>query len=237
MSKLILVVEDEHDLAEVLRYNLEKEGYRTRVAQTGRTALEEAKREPYPDLVLLDLMLPDLSGTEICRTLRADASTASMPIIMCTARTDEVDRIVGFELGADDYIAKPFSVREVLLRVRAVLRRLKPNEETAASPSRLAVGSIGIDVDAHRAWVEEEEVHLTPLEFKLLLTLVTRRGRVQTRDRLLEDVWDYNTDVTTRTVDTHVKRLREKLGTAGPLIQTVRGVGYRCSGEVNGPSR
>ena len=232
MSKLILIVEDEHDLAEVLRYNLEKEGYRTRVAHTGRAALEETKREPLPDLVLLDLMLPDLSGTEICRTLRANSATAAMPIIMCTARTDEVDRIVGFELGADDYIAKPFSVREVLLRVRAVLRRLKPDGEAVSSSSRLSIGSVGIDVEAHRAWVEDEEVHLTPLEFKLLLTLVSRRGRVQTRDRLLEDVWDYNTDVTTRTVDTHVKRLREKLGSAGPVIQTVRGVGYRCSGEA-----
>ena len=227
MAKLILIVEDEPDLAEVLRYSLEKEGYATRVAPTGGEALIQAAQAPRPELVLLDLMLPDMSGTEVCRRLRADTEFGSTPIIMVTARDDEIDRIVGFELGADDYVTKPFSVRELTLRVRAVLRRSETSDEPQRD--RLTAGRITVDLDAHRAWIDDEETQLTPLEFKLLTTLVGRRGRVQTRDRLLEDVWGYNLDVTTRTVDTHVKRLREKLGAAGAIIETVRGVGYRCA--------
>ena len=227
MGHVILIVEDEPDLAEVVRYSAEKEGFSPRVALTGQRALELASEEPSPDLVLLDLMLPDMSGIEICRRLRADPKTAQVPIIMVTARDDEIDRIVGFEVGADDYVTKPFSVRELILRVRAVLRRRASPSEDART--RLSAGQVRVDMDAHRVWASEQELQLTPLEFKLLTTLIQRRGRVQTRERLLQDVWEYSVDVTTRTVDTHVKRLREKLGEAGSVIETVRGIGYRCA--------
>ena len=227
MTELILIVEDEPDLAEVVRYSLEKEGYETRVAMTGKEALEGAAQEPRPDLVLLDLMLPDMSGVEICRTMRADGALKGVPIIMVTARDDEIDRIVGFEVGADDYVTKPFSVRELMLRIRAVLRRKGALQD--AEHRRLKAGQVTVDMEAYRVWSNDIELQLTPLEFKLLTTLMQRRGRVQTRDRLLEDVWEYNADVTTRTVDTHVKRLREKLGDAGSIIETVRGIGYRCT--------
>ena len=227
MSELILIVEDEPDLVEVLRYSLEKEGYSTRIGMSGQEALAQAEREPRPDLVLLDLMLPDMSGTEICRRLRSDPRMSRTPIIMVTALDDEIDRIVGFELGADDYVTKPFSVRELLLRVRAVLRR--GASDAAEVRHRLSAGQIEVDMEAFRAWSSGVEVQLTPLEFKLLTTLLQRRGRVQSRDRLLEDVWEYSADVTTRTVDTHVKRLREKLGSGGEVIETVRGFGYRCA--------
>mgnify|MGYP001063179981 CR=1 FL=1 len=227
MGQVVLIVEDEPDLAEILRYSLDKEGYVTRVATNGQEALVHAHTEPRPDLVLLDLMLPDMSGNEICRTLKGDPEMLRTPIIMVTARDDEIDRIVGFELGADDYVTKPFSVRELLLRVRAVLRRSA--SEAEASRTRLVAGAVSVDLEGHRVWAEDVELQLTPLEFKLLVTLLQRRGRVQTRDRLLEDVWEYSADVTTRTVDTHVKRLREKLGDAGSVIETVRGIGYRCA--------
>jgi two-component system phosphate regulon response regulator PhoB len=227
MGQVVLIVEDEPDLAEIVRYSLEKEGYLTRVAANGQEALVHAQTEPRPDLVLLDLMLPDMSGNEICRTLKGDPEMLRTPIIMVTARDDEIDRIVGFELGADDYVTKPFSVRELLLRVRAVLRRSA--REPEASHTCLVAGAVSVDLEAHRVWTGDVELQLTPLEFKLLVTFLQRRGRVQTRDRLLEDVWGYNVDVTTRTVDTHVKRLRVKLGDAGSVIETVRGIGYRCA--------
>jgi two-component system phosphate regulon response regulator PhoB len=175
--------------------------------------------------VILDLMLPGVAGTEICRQLKANARTASLPVIMLTARSDEVDRVVGFELGADDYITKPFSVRELVLRVKAILRRGAPAD---AAP-REQVGPIRVDREAHRAFVDGEEVDLTALEFKLLETFMARVGRVQTREQLLRDVWDMAGDLQTRTVDTHVKRLREKLGSGRDLIETVRGLGYRMS--------
>jgi two-component system phosphate regulon response regulator PhoB len=176
-----------------------------------------------PDLVLLDLMLPDVEGTEVCRRLRADPKTKGIPIMMLTAKGDEVDRVVGFEIGADDYVTKPFSVRELLLRVRAVLRRGTEPRESGT----IQVGVLTIDGEAHRVFVEGREVALTALEFRLLSMLAGRRGRVQTREVLLNEVWGLHLNVETRTVDTHVKRLREKLGAAGGLIQTVRGVGYR----------
>ena len=222
----ILVVEDEKDLQEVLAYNLRQAGHTAVVVGTGREALA-AIPEQRPDLVLLDLMLPDVSGIEICRKLKGDPATRDLPIVMVTAKGDEVDRVVGFELGADDYVVKPYSLRELLLRVDAVLRRTSPAAGPVGSRGVLLFGKLRVDRDAHRVWVDEEEITLTALELRLLSTLLERRGRVQSRPALLDDVWGMSGEVTTRTVDTHVKRLREKLGGAGPYIETVRGVGYR----------
>lgn len=228
MSALILIIEDEADLVTNLEYNLQKEGYRTRSALTGREGLETLNQEPTPDLVLLDLMLPDVPGTEVCRQIRQHDRTKTTPVIFLTAKSEEVDRIVGFEIGADDYMTKPFSVRELALRIRAVLRRAQ-SEESVESES-LRFGLLKIDKAAHRVWIREEEIPLTALEFRLLLTFLSRRGRVQTREKLLDDVWGIQADVTTRTVDTHVKRLRQKLGELGNYVETIRGVGYRfCS--------
>jgi len=224
MSGLILVVDDEKDLVSTLEYNLQREGYETRVATSGRDALAALDDGPLPSLVVLDLMLPDLSGTEVCRTLRASPRTRGIPVLMLTAKGEEIDRVVGFEVGADDYMVKPFSVRELLLRVAAILRRVKPDED---GETQLEFGVLRVDPGGHRAWVGDDEVALTALEFKLMTTFLTRKGRVQTRDTLLSDVWGIDAEVTTRTVDTHVKRLREKLGTAGAYIETIRGVGYR----------
>jgi len=230
-QETILIVEDERDLAATLEYNLKKEGYETRVAYNGRDALELANRNPRPHLVLLDLMLPDMSGIEVCRRLRASSSLCDISILMLTAKGEEIDRIVGFEVGADDYMVKPFSVRELLLRIRAVLRRLEPSRSaSSAAPSKF--GTLTVDESAHRAWVDEEEVVLTALEFKLLTTFLSRKGRVQTRETLLIDVWEMHGDLSTRTVDTHVKRLREKLGSASNYIETVRGVGYRFKANL-----
>jgi two-component system phosphate regulon response regulator PhoB len=224
MSGLILVVDDERDLVSTLEYNLQKEGYQTRSALTGREALEAAELQPIPDLILLDLMLPDLPGSEVCRKLRASERLAHVPIVMLTAKGEEIDRVVGFEVGADDYVVKPFSVRELMLRVRAILKRSSPDHP---EEDVLVFGRLRVDRGGHRAWVDDVEVALTALEFRLLATFIERKGRVQTRDALLSDVWGIDADVTTRTVDTHVKRLREKLGAAGKYIETLRGVGYR----------
>jgi two-component system phosphate regulon response regulator PhoB len=220
----ILVVEDEPDIQEVLDYNLRRDGHEVTLTSTAKEGLRLA-RDRRPDLILLDLMLPDGSGTELCKTLRQDATMRGVRVMMLTAKGEEIDRELGFELGADDYIVKPFSVRELLLRVQSVLRRAG-TEETGGG-EMLLFGMLRVDRAAHRVWVDGHEVELTALEFKLLLTLHDRRNRVQTRDALLSDVWKIDADVTTRTVDTHVKRLREKLGAAGVYIQTVRGVGYR----------
>jgi len=221
---LVLVIEDEVDLATTLEYNLRAEGFTVRLAHSGRQGLASATAEPLPDVIVLDLMLPDLSGTEICRKLREGDRTRDIPVVMCTAKGEEIDRVVGFEVGADDYVVKPYSVRELILRIRALLRRAHRVE---GEPSLIRFGRLKIDRDAHRAWVDEVEVGLTALEFRLLHAFLARRGRVQTRDALLSDVWGIEADVTTRTVDTHVKRLREKLGEAGAYIETLRGVGYR----------
>ncbi|HWU88983.1 MAG TPA: response regulator transcription factor [Kofleriaceae bacterium] len=221
---LVLVIEDEVDLATTVEYNLRAEGFQVRLAHTGRQGLAAATADPLPDVVVLDLMLPDLSGTEICRRLRDQERTRDIPVIMCTAKGEEIDRVVGFEVGADDYIVKPFSVRELILRIRALLRRVNRVE---GEPSLIRFGRLKIDRDAHRAWVDDAEIGLTALEFRLLHAFMSRKGRVQTRDALLSDVWGIEAEVTTRTVDTHVKRLREKLGDAGMYIETLRGVGYR----------
>ena len=217
----ILVIEDEADLRDVLEYNLVNEGHRVTLAATGEAGLRLAK-ETRPEIVLLDLMLPDMAGTAICKALRRDPATQDARVIIVSAKGEEIDRVVGFELGADDYVTKPFSVRELLLRVSAVLRR----SEVPPAGS-LDLGELSIDRSAHRVSVEGAEVLLTMLEFKLLVTLAERQNRVQTRGVLLSDIWGIEADITTRTVDTHVKRLREKLGVAGRYIETVRGVGYR----------
>lgn len=221
----ILVVEDELDLQEILEYNLTQAGHQVHVVANGTEALRAA-REERPDVILLDLMLPDIPGTEVCKELKKDPRTQGVHVVMVTAKGEEIDRVVGFEIGADDYIVKPFSVRELILRVQAVLRR-RPAEQGPARVVRF--GPLKVDREAHRAWIDDSEVDLTALEFRLLTTLESRRNRVQTRERLLSDVWGIDADVTTRTVDTHVKRLREKLGNAAKYIETVRGVGYRFS--------
>jgi two-component system phosphate regulon response regulator PhoB len=229
MAERILVVDDEPDLLELVRVNLRQAGFEVETAETGRAALERLHRT-VPDLVVLDLMLPDVSGTEICRRLRSEPELAELPIIMLTARADEVDRVVGLELGADDYVTKPFSPRELTLRVRAVLRRRQPTQPCDA----LAHGVLRLDSARHRCFVDEAEVPLTAKEFDLLRTLMARPGRVLTRDQLLDEVWGTDIAVTTRTIDTHLKRLREKLGPASDLIETVRGVGYRFAEAPEG---
>jgi two-component system phosphate regulon response regulator PhoB len=225
MGSRILVVEDEADLAELVAFNLRGEGHQAAVVHDGATALAEIQRNP-PDLVVLDVMLPDISGIEVCRRLRRKPETIRLPVIMLTARSDEVDRVVGFEVGADDYLAKPFSPRELVLRVEAILRRTVAGADVEG-PQVIVLGDLRIDVPAHRVEVAGEEIALTALEFRLLLDLAMRAGRVQSRDALLERVWGYAPNVETRTVDTHVKRLREKLGSGAKHIETVRGVGYR----------
>jgi two-component system phosphate regulon response regulator PhoB len=221
----ICIVEDETAIAEVLQYNLEKEGFQIEVRDRGDEALAAIRAE-LPDLVVVDLMLPGMDGLELTRALKGDPSTARVPIVMLTARSEEIDRIVGLELGADDYIGKPFSPREVVLRVKAVLRRARPARPEAADDA-LTVGAIRLDVPGHRLVVDGGEVALTATEFRLLKALMERRGRVQTRSRLLTDVWGYAEDIDSRTVDTHIRRLRRKLGGEADRIETVIGVGYR----------
>jgi two-component system, OmpR family, phosphate regulon response regulator PhoB len=229
----IVIIEDEPDLQEVLGYNLRAAGHEVVPALRAQDGMRLI-RERRPDLVLLDLMLPDLPGTEVIKAIRQDAQTRDLPVIMLTAKNEEVDRVVGFEIGADDYVAKPFSTRELLLRIQAILRRgIKP---AAASSGKLSFGVLEVDLDAHRVFIAGQEVELTMLEFKLLVTLYQQRNRVQTRARLLSDVWEMKSDISTRTVDTHVKRLREKLGAAGDYIETVRGVGYRFAGREDEPT-
>ncbi len=220
----VLLVDDERDLLSLLDFNLRAAGFETLLATTGEQALIQLRRR-VPDIVLLDLMLPDVSGTEVCRQIKADPRTRHVPVVMLTAKGDELDRVVGFEVGADDYVTKPFSVRELVLRLKAVARRAGGGRSAERPPE--SVGPIRVDVDAHRAFVDDAEVQLTPLEFRLLTTFMARLGRVQSREQLLEDVWEMSSEVETRTVDTHVKRLREKLGSGRDLLETVRGIGYR----------
>jgi two-component system phosphate regulon response regulator PhoB len=221
--KTILIIEDEKDLAELVAFNLEKEGYRPLLAADGISGLEKA-RTGLPDLILLDLMLPGLPGTELCKILKSNGTTARIPIIMLTAKGEEIDRVVGFEVGADDYVVKPFSTRELLLRVKAVLRRARPE---AAAAETITIGAVSIDTGSHTVTVAGKRAELTSIEFKLLLNLAERPGRMQSRDQLLRNVWGYSYAGDTRTVDTHVTRLRTKLGEAGELIRTVRGFGYK----------
>ena len=227
MSRKVLIVEDEFDFGSVVAMNLRHAGFETIVARSGEMAIAEAHRH-HPDIVLLDLMLPDIPGTEVCRRLKSDATTRAVPVIMVTARGEEIDRVVGLELGADDYVVKPVSMRELVLRVNAVLRRASPQEGPVPS---LTVGMLRVDGPGHRVFVGETGVVLTALEFRLLVGLATNRGRVLSREALLDSVWGMRADIETRTVDTMMKRLRDKLGAAGRYVETVRGVGYRFSDQ------
>ena len=224
MSQRILLIEDEPDIRKTLEYNISREGFDV----VSASSLSDGKKQLDSlsfSLILLDLMLPDGSGLDLCREIKSDKEKLSTPIIILTAKDDEVDKVVGFELGADDYVTKPFSVRELILRIKAVLKRGERKQENLEVQRQF--GELIIDVDSHEVFVNNESVTLTALEFKLLRQLVDRRGRVQSRDQLLSDVWGYSADVTTRTVDTHIKRLREKLGSMGKYVQTIRGVGYK----------
>jgi two-component system phosphate regulon response regulator PhoB len=224
MSHRILVVDDEPDITALVAYHLARSGYRVSTAGNGQDALKAA-REERPDIVVLDLMLPGVSGYEVLRELRQRRETADVGVILLTARREEADRVKGLTLGADDYLTKPFSPQELTLRVAALLRRLAA--PAVAAGSALVVGPLTIDRGAHRVTLHGEEVPLTATEFKLLLTLAERRGRVQTRPQLLETVWEAQPDIQTRTVDMHVQRLRSKLGEVGEMIETIRGFGYR----------
>jgi two-component system phosphate regulon response regulator PhoB len=236
-DRRVLVIEDEPDLRELLTYNLEAAGLRVQAADKGLDGLA-AVNGFAPDVVLLDLMLPDIPGTEVCRRIRAGEAAERQPaIMMLTAKGDEIDRVVGFELGADDYVVKPFSVRELVLRVNAILRargRAPAADRPAAAATtrrRYIVGPLQVDVEGYHVFVQRQEVHVSAMEMRLLIYLIEHRGRVRSREDLLEDVWGYKPGVSTRTVDTHVKRLRDKLGVAGSLVETVRGTGYRLSSD------
>ena len=227
MASRILIIEDEPDIRKTIDYNLSKESFE--VFQAASIAEgEQAIQQHKPDLVILDLMLPDGSGLTLCRDIKSDPATKNTLVILLTAKADELDRVIGFELGADDYVTKPFSVRELILRVKAILKRRASEERQPADPS-YTFGALTLNLEAHQVFINDLEVGFTALEFRLLKHLIDRKGRVQSRDQLLEEVWGYSAEVTTRTVDTHIKRLREKLGSVGEYIQTIRGVGYRFS--------
>jgi len=219
----ILVVDDEPDAVELVQFNLKGAGYDVVTAADGTEALKKA-RTFSPDLIVLDLMIPDVDGLEVCKILRRDSATAAIPIIMLTAKAGEIDRVLGLELGADDYVTKPFSPRELVLRVKSLLRRGQANGKAA---EQVHLGDLFIDIPRHLVTVAGKRVDLTVTEFRLLSTLAQRRGRVQSRELLLRDVWEYDNLIDTRTVDTHMRRLREKLGKAARFLDTVRGVGYR----------
>lgn len=225
MNAKILVVDDEPDALELVRFNLKNAGFEVVTAADGAQAVKKA-RALLPDLILLDIMLPEVDGMEACKLLRRDPATTAIPIVMLTAKAAEIDRVLGLELGADDYVTKPFSPRELVLRVKAVLRRGKSAETKS---EQFQFGDLAIDIARHEVRVSDQPVELTATEFKLLTVLAERRGRVQSRDKLLQDVWEYDNLIDTRTVDTHVRRLREKLGPAAKYIDTVRGVGYRLA--------
>ena len=220
----ILVIEDEPDIRRNLEYNISREGYNVLTAGSLSEA-EEIVNSNSLSLILLDLMLPDGSGLDLCKKFKSNSKTESIPIIILTAKDDEVDKVVGFELGADDYVTKPFSVRELILRIKAILKRGKTKKEVVEVERQF--GDLKIDIESHEVFVDSVQIDLTALEFKLLNQLVETRGRVQSRDQLLQDVWGYSAEVTTRTVDTHIKRLRNKLGSMGKYVQTIRGVGYK----------
>jgi DNA-binding response OmpR family regulator len=226
-GETILIVEDDKNISKLIRYNLEKAGFACETTITGEDALDILDSRSI-DLVILDIMLPKMDGLETCKRIRQDKQLSSIPVVMLTAKGEEVDRVVGFELGADDYMVKPFSPRELILRIKAILGRGKPRETVQEI---LEVDRLKVDIPRCKVTVDKKEVKLTAMEFKLLVTLITKKGRVQSRDQLLDEVWNLDADVTTRTVDTHVKRLRQKLGSMGKLIETVRGYGYRIHEE------
>ncbi len=221
----VLIIEDDRDIAELVEYNLRQEKLTCEFSSSGADGLNRARRS-LPQLIILDLMLPDMGGLEVCKSLKSDAKTKGIPILMLTAKGEEIDRIVGFEVGADDYLTKPFSPRELVLRVKAILRRLKDKEWSEPAETQ-SFGILTIDPARFQVMVGSHEVKLTAIEFKLTQYLLSNKGRVATRDVLLDRVWGYDAALTTRTVDTHIKRLREKLEKAGDYIETIRGIGYR----------
>lgn len=225
ISERILIVEDEADVADLIAHHLRKAGFSVEVAVDGLTALNSIKANP-PSLIVLDLMLPQMSGLDVCRAVKADARTREIVILILSARTDEIDRVIGFELGADDYVVKPFSPRELVLRIRAIFRRRGSSREDG---ERLKIGELTLDCSRHEVKAADRIVECTATEFKLLRILMERHGRVQGRDRLLSDVWGYDSVIDTRTVDTHMRRLRDKLGECARYIETVRGFGYRLA--------
>lgn len=217
----ILIVDDDPDIVRLVSYNLTQAGFQIDTADTGRSAIEKAQGHP-PDLIILDVMLPDVDGMEVCRSLRSQPSSKRIPIVMLTARGEEIDRVVGFELGADDYVMKPFSPRELVLRVKSILRRTR-DERT----DMIRASNIQIYPDRRQCFVNEEAISLTVKEFDLLHELMRAKGNVMTRENLMDRVWGYHGEATSRTLDTHVRRLREKLGEEGEHVETVRGIGYR----------
>ena len=227
MKPKILVVDDEPDALELLAFKLKEAGFEPIFANDGARAIQAA-REKHPALIVLDLMLPEINGLDVCKILRRDPETAMIPILMLTARAAEMDRVVGLELGADDYVTKPFSPRELVLRIKKLLARVKAADEPVG---QLRIGELEIDVPRHRVAIGESTIELTATEFALLELLVKRRGRVQTRDQLLQDVWGYDNPIDSRTVDTHMRRLREKLGRVASYLETIRGIGYRFRAE------
>jgi two-component system phosphate regulon response regulator PhoB len=225
--KSILIIEDEKDIVDLIAYHLKQSNFAVIKTLDGPTGLERARKE-LPSLIILDLMLPGMDGKEICRALKSNPLTQSIPILMLTAKAEEIDRVIGFELGADDYVTKPFSPRELVLRVKAILRRKEFGHE---SEKIVQIGDLLIDIDRHHVSIKKSSVQLTSTEFKLLVELASKRGRVQTREHLLDKVWGYTYEGYARTVDTHIRRLREKLGPLGDSIETIRGVGYRFREE------
>jgi two-component system phosphate regulon response regulator PhoB len=223
----IAVIEDEKDLAGLLAFQLQKEGYKVLTAHDGKSGYELVSSE-LPDLVLMDIMLPIVSGVEVCKLLKKQKSTQGIPVIMLTAKGEEIDRVIGFEVGADDYVTKPFSMRELLLRIKVAQRRVNREDQ---DDRILVMGPVVIDTSRCLVTVNGEEVILTTTEYKLLCALAERRGRIQTRDNLLKQVWGYSSNTDTRTVDSHITRIRTKLGLGGDLIKTVRGFGYKMEEE------
>lgn len=221
--KPILIIEDEKDIVDLITYHLRQNGFPVIFALDGPSGLEKAQKEN-PALIILDLMLPSMDGKDICRALKSNSSTKAIPILMLTAKTEEVDRVVGFELGADDYVTKPFSPKELVLRIKAILRRI---ETPPDGIKILKIGDLFIDVDRYQVSFKKVPIKLTSTEFKLLVELAANKGRVLNRDYLLDKVWGYTYEGYSRTIDTHIRRLREKLGVAGEYIETVRGIGYR----------
>jgi len=223
MAKKILIVEDDKNISKLIKYNLEKAGFECVVAHTGESSLRVLDKNSF-DLIILDIMLGKMDGFKVCSRIKQDKNLSDIPIIMLTAKGEEVDRIVGFELGADDYMVKPFSPRELVLRVKAILKRGKREDNLKEI---LSVGALKMDISRHKVMIGDHKIELTQMEFNLLLILIERIGHLQSRERLLNDVWSIDSDVTTRTIDTHIKRLRKKLGKLGSMIETVRGLGYK----------
>ena len=223
-----MIIEDEKDISDLIVYHLKQAGFSVTASLDGPSGLEQA-RKARPSLIILDLMLPGMDGKDICRALKSNPLTSSIPVLMLTAKAEEVDRVIGFELGADDYVTKPFSPRELILRVKAILRR-KSSE--AEREKVIQLGRLSIDIDRHHVSIDKKPIQLTSTEFKLLVELASKRGRIHTREQLLDKVWGYTYEGYARTVDTHVRRLREKLGVLGESIETVRGVGYRFREEI-----